>query len=197
MGKKQVSNMVISPVSYIWKVTASHTAAYFLAGIFAYIFMNYRAAFGSDALSCYMRPVDSPWTAIGPALQLLRGVLIALILLPFRKTLFEEKWGGLKLALLIFGLSFLSTIGPTPGSFEGFIYTKLGIGYQLLGYPEALIYVAVFSSASVAWYRHPKKVFNVISAVVIALILLMSYMGYLQSTGKLQVGTTMQAQSGK
>lgn len=186
--EKNVSKITgVSTGAYIWTVTAAHTIAYFIAGIFAVLFMNYRGAYVSEALACFMRPVDSPLVALGPSFQLLRGVLIALILLPFRKSLFEEKSGWLKLALLVGGLSFLTTLGPTPGSFEGFIYTKLSVSYQFLGYPEALIYIFLFSFFSVAWYKKPRKVFTVISIVLVFLIALMSFMGYLQATGVLKV----------
>jgi hypothetical protein len=195
MAKQDVSNTVtvVSDGAYIWTVTAAHTIAYFIAGIFAVLFMNYRGAYASEALSCFMRPVESPLVALGPVFQLLRGVLIALILLPLRKNLFEEKHGWLRLALLVAGLSFLSTLGPTPGSFEGFIFTKLSVSYQLLGYPEALIYIFLFSFFSVAWYKKPKKLFTVLSIVLVFMIALMSFMGYLQATGVLKVPVSTEA----
>ena len=50
----------------------------------------------------------------------------------------------MKLGVIILGLSLLSTIGPTMGSFEGYIYTKIPYMYQMLGYPEAILYVLLF-----------------------------------------------------
>jgi hypothetical protein len=64
-----------------------------------------------------MRSVDTPIVALGPLLQVFRGILLALILLPLRKIFFEGKNDLLKLGLIIIGLSLMSTIGPTLGSF--------------------------------------------------------------------------------
>ncbi len=172
--------------SYVWKVAASHTVAYFVAGLFAVLVMNYKDHYASQSLSLLMRPIDSPWVAVGPGLQLIRGGLLALVLWPFKKTFLEETHGGWKLALLILGLSALSTIGPTPGSFEGVIYTKLPLAYHLLGIPETLLYVALFSGLVVPWHKHPRKSYQVVSVILVGLVLLMSGLGVLQALGMLR-----------
>ena len=100
--------------------------------------MNYRDLFATDVISSFMKPVDEPIVVLGPVLQIFRGILLALVLLPLRKVFFEEKNGLMKLGVIILGLSLLSTIGPTMGSFEGYIYTKIPYMYQMLGYPEAI-----------------------------------------------------------
>lgn len=84
--------------------------------------MNYRDLFATDVISSFMKPVDEPIVVLGPVLQIFRGILLALVLLPLRKVFFEEKNGLMKLGVIILGLSLLSTIGPTMGSFEGYIY---------------------------------------------------------------------------
>ena len=89
--------------------------------------MNYRDLFATDVISSFMKPVDEPIVVLGPVLQIFRGILLALVLLPLRKVFFEEKNGLMKLGVIILGLSLLSTIGPTMGSFEGYIYTKIPI----------------------------------------------------------------------
>jgi hypothetical protein len=133
-----------------------------------------------------MHPVDSPIVALGPALQIFRGILIALIILPLRKTFFEEKNGLIKLGIVIFGLSLLSTIGPTWSSFEGYIYTKIPYKYQILGYPEAIVYVLLFIGilAVSKKYEH-KKIITLLSIVITVLISLMSIMGFLSAKGLL------------
>jgi len=72
-----------------------------------------------------LRNIDTPIVVLGLFLQIFRGIIIALIIFPLRKTFFEEKNGLLKLGLIVIGLSLLSTIGPTMGSFDGYIYTKV------------------------------------------------------------------------
>ena len=131
-------------IQYFWQIIYAHTIAYFVAGVFALLVMNYRDLFATDVISSFMKPVDEPIVVLGPVLQIFRGILLALVLLPLRKVFFEEKNGLMKLGVIILGLSLLSTIGPTMGSFEGYIYTKIPYMYQMLGYPEAILYVLLY-----------------------------------------------------
>ncbi len=169
---------------FVYRITVAHTVAYFFAGIFAVVFMNYREHYASESLGLLMLPVNSPLVALGPGLNIIRGIILGLILLSVRNMILGDK-GFLKLAILTLGLSFISTIGPTPGSFEGYIYTKLPFQYHLLGIPETLLYVAMFSGIPYLWYKTEKKYFNVIAIVLVVLILLMSFAGYMQALGLL------------
>ena len=167
---------------FIWRVSLTHTVAYFVAGIFALSFMGYKEKFVSDIMSSIMRPVDSPWVAIGSGLQIIRGIIIALVLLPFREILISRN-GWLKFAGLILGLSYISTIGPTFGSFEGYIYTKIPLQYHLLGIPETLLYVSLFTTLFHLWYKKPNKLWNIVLTISVILIVLISFLGYLSSIG--------------
>jgi len=175
-----------SLVKYFWQVTYAHIIAYFIAGIFAVLVINYRDLYATEIISSFMHPVDSPIVALGPALQIFRGILIALILLPLRKTFFDEKRGLIKLGIIIIGLSLLSTIGPTMGSFDGYIYSRVPYKYQILGYPEAIVYVFLFIGilAVSKKYEH-KKIVTILSIVITVLISLMSIMGFLSAKGLL------------
>jgi hypothetical protein len=167
-------------VQYFWQIVYAHTIAYFIAGLFAVAVVNYKELYSTDVISLFMHPVDTPIVALGPFLQIFRGILIALILLPLRKTFFEEKNGLLKLGLVIIGLSLLSTIGPTMGSFDGYIYTKIPYLYQILGYPEAIIYVLLFIGIlhiSIK-YSH-KKIIPILSIVFMVLISFFCIMGFI------------------
>ena len=171
-----------SLVKYFWQVTYAHTIAYFIAGIFAVAVMNYRDLYATEIIGSFMHPVDTPIVALGPVLQLFRGILLALILLPLRKTFFEEKHGLIKLGIITIGLSLLSTIGPTSGSFEGYIYTKIPYQHQMLGYPEAVLYVLLFIGIlhiSIK-YAH-KKIITALSIIITVLISLMSIMGFIMA----------------
>ncbi len=129
-----------------------------------------------------MRTIDSPIVSLGAGLQIFRGIIIAIVLLPFKDIILSKK-GWLKLLGLILGLSYLSTIGPTFGSFEGYIYTKLPIQYHLLGIPETLAYAIPFSLLLILWYKNPTKSWKIITNILIILIVLMSVLGYLSSVG--------------
>ena len=169
-------------IKYFWQIIYAHTIAYFVAGVFALCVIDYRELFSTEIISSFMLPVDEPIVALGPLLQIFRGIIIALILLPFRKIFFEERHGLLKLGLIIIGFSFLSTIGTTTGSFDGFIYTKIPYKYQLLGYPEAIIYVLLFTGLlHISKKYKSKKTITILSIIIMLLISFMSIMGFIMA----------------
>jgi hypothetical protein len=167
-------------IKYFWQIIYAHTIAYFIAGLFALIVVNYRDLFATEIIASFMRSVDEPIVALGgTALQIFRGILIALILFPLRKIFFEERKGLIKLGIIIIGFSLLSTIGPTMGSFEGYIYTKIPYMYQILGYPEAVIYVLLFIGIIKISIRYEhKKIITIISIIIMILLVLMGIMDY-------------------
>lgn len=173
-------------VKFIWRITCAHVIAYFIAGSTAMAFMNYKELFATDAMSLLMKTTTEPIVALGGTfLQLFRGIIIALIIFPLRKAFFEDKHGYMKLGLIVLGFSFISTIGPAPGSFEGFIYTTIPISYQLLGYPETLLYILLFIGIINITSRFDKfKIVKILPSVLVCMIALlgvMAFMGYLYS----------------
>jgi hypothetical protein len=175
-------------VKYFWQIMYAHTIAYFLAGLFALVVLNYRELFATEIISTLMRSLDEPIVPLGVSLQIFRGIIIALVILPLRKVFFEEKYGLLKLGLIIIGFSLLSTIGPALGSFEGFIFTKVPYMYQIWGYPEVIIYILLFIGilkVSIK-YGH-KKIITISSIIIMLLIILMSIMGFMAAKGYLNV----------
>jgi len=180
---REASKEEIKP--FLWRIIYSHMIAYFVAGLFAVTFMNYKEHFASDTLALLMRPVDSPIVALGPIFQIIRGLIIGLVLLPLRKCFVEDKNGFLKLALLIFGLSAVSTIGPTPGSFEGIVYTILPIQYHLLGIPETIIYILLFIAILSFSYKNNKRWVSILAIVFVFIICIFSILGYLSAIGDL------------
>lgn len=162
---------------FLWRVFSCHIVTYFIAGILALSFLKYEDFFTEAMLSAFMRPIDSPWVAAGPLLQVFRGILFAFVLWPIRETILETKRGWLKLWLLFLGLAILGTVGPSPGSLEGIIYTKLPLRYHLWGLPEVLFQTLFFSYALYSWYQRPTKVWNIIMSIGVILIILMSGAG--------------------
>jgi hypothetical protein len=51
-------------VKYFWQMVYSHTIAYFIAGIFALVVVNYRELYLTDVISSFMRSVDEPIVAL-------------------------------------------------------------------------------------------------------------------------------------
>lgn len=172
--------------TFLFRITAVHTICYFLAGLFALYFLGYDQLFSREALS-FMRDTGSPWVAAGPALQLVRGVLLGIILYPFRSVFIGQRSGWWKLWLLLFGLSYLLTLSPAIGSFEGLIYTNIPPGYHLVGLPEIILYISLFTFTLLKWYAWPRKAVNVVAIVLMILILFFSTMGMLDAAGMLRV----------
>lgn len=139
-----------SPKTFVWRICSAHVIAYFTAGVFALLFLDYRTHFSSESLA----------------------------LLPVRGFLYGKN-GFLKLAWLVLGLSFISTIGPTPGSFDGYIYTILPVQYHLGGIPEAVLYTALFAGILAFWHKSGKRYVTTLSIVLVAVIVLFSVMGFL------------------
>ena len=178
-----MSSQNLKSGTFFWRITASHMITYFAMGLVAFFVLDYRAAFADPPLSYLMRPVDSPWVAIGPALQVFRGLVFSLSLWYFRDVFLQPKYGWLKLWGLIVGLSILSTAGPTPGSIEGFIYTKMPASTQLFGYAEILPQTLLFSLAVYYWHRKPGRIWIVVSVICVVLILLVGIAGYFAAKG--------------
>lgn len=162
-----------------FRATACHMVSYFVAGLLAYTLMDYKGLFQTPGLSQLMLPIDSPWIAAGPALQVFRGLVLAVVLYPFRRVFLDESKGWLKLFVLVVGLSVLSPSGPAPGSLEGLLYTKLTLMQHLRGLPEVVLQNLMFAWAFVAWTLRPKKAWVIGMSIATGVIVLMGVSGAL------------------
>jgi hypothetical protein len=167
---------------FIWRISASHTVAYFIAVLFALSFMNFSQDFGVKTRSNLMLPIDHWQLAISLGLQPFRGIIIALVLWPFRETILKKQ-GWIKLAFLILGLSYFVTIAPAIGSFEGYIFTSVSIKYHLSGIPETGIYIFIFTSLLNIWYQNASRGMNFTMGIFVGFILLMSLFGVMDRLG--------------
>ncbi|MEA1887087.1 MAG: hypothetical protein U9N72_07750 [Bacteroidota bacterium] len=168
--------------TFLWRVTSSHVISYFIMGLIASIILDYREVFQNPPLSYFMRPVDSPWVAAGPVLNIIRGFVFSVVLWFFKDSFLYKKYGWLKLWVLIVGLCVLSTTGPAPGSIEGIIYTTIPVADQLKGYVEVLPQTLLFALFVNYWYIKPHKAWNIISIALVILIVLLCTMGLTAST---------------
>lgn len=171
--------------TFFWRVSSSHMITYFIMGIIASSLLDYKEAFANPPLSYLMRPIDSSWVAIGPVLQIFRGLVFSIALWFFKDIFLFKEYGWAKLWLLIIGLSILSATGPTPGSIEGFIYTKIPVLSQIKGYFEVLPQTLLFSLFVFYWYKRPKKLWNVLSIVLVSLMVILCALGLLASNQKI------------
>jgi hypothetical protein len=167
------------------RVTACHVVTYFFAGLMAFTVLDYRGQFLSPTLSCFMRPVDAPIVALGPILQVVRGLIFAAALFPFRHVFLAAPGGWRLLWGLMVGMAVLSTTGPAPASIEGFIYTKIPIPQQALGYFEVLPQTLAFSMLVVQWNRRPARAWTIVMIGLTLVVALLSIAGYLSATGRI------------
>lgn len=163
---------------FAWRTTAVHVATYMVAGITASNLLDYAGWWRTDALS-HMRPLDSPWVAAGPGLQVVRGLILAVALAPFRSAFLDAPRGWARLWGLLVGIGILSTYGPAPGSVEGAIYTDLPVAAHLFGLPEVCAQSLAFALGLWGWYRWPHRAWGVVFGVLAVLALLASAAGVL------------------
>jgi hypothetical protein len=139
------------------KTILVHTVTYFVMGLLALTFLQYRTAFEAPITREYMRPVTDPIVALGPALQFIRGILFAIAFYPLRAVVFARRDGWRILWLLLVMLGILAPFAAAPGSVEGLLYTKLPIGMQLSGWLEVVTQALLLSVILHHWVNHPEK----------------------------------------
>ena len=171
--------------TFFWRITSSHMITYFIMGIIAASTLNYKGAFETPPLSYLMKPIDSSSVALGPVFQVFRGLVFSMALWFFKDNFLYEKYGWLKLWGLLVGLSILSTVAAASGSIEGFIYTKIPVASQLKGYIEVLPQTLLFSLLVFYWYQIPKKLWNILSMIIVSLIVILCILGWLAANHQL------------
>ena len=164
------------------KTIIIHTVTYFIMGLLALTFLEYKTAFAEPITRENMRQVDDPIVALGPALQFIRGILFAVAFYPLREILFRRKDGWLITWLLLVALGILSTFAAAPGSIEGLLYTRMPVSLQISGWLEVMTQALLLSAILYYWVNHPeKKWLNWVLGSLYLLIIIFSVMGYLMA----------------
>ena len=140
--KKTINESKFLFVLYVCTV---HVVTYFIMGMIASGIFNYGKLFTLPVIADYYRPIESVSALVGPFIQILRGLIFGLVLLPFANRLEESKYGWFFLWMLFVGIGILGTPAAAPSSVEGVIYTKLPVWFHLIGLPEITIQTLIFS----------------------------------------------------
>ena len=111
-----------------------------------------------------MRPFGSVAVFVGPLVQVARGAIIAVVLLPFREV-FGRRHGWLWLWGLLVGVGIVSTSAAAPSSLEGIVYSELPLWYHAIGLPEMLIQTLAFSALVAFYERNPDGALAVLPPV--------------------------------
>ena len=166
-------------LEFFWRVCTGHVVTYMVMGILSSLLFNYSERFASGTLSSYMLPTDAPIVAFGPALQIIRGLLFTIVLWPIRNSFIEGERGWLKLWGLFVGLAILGTAGPTPGSIEGMLYTRVSMAEHIFFLPEVVLQTLVFSIIVYNWYKRPSRVWNIVMGILFGLTVFFSTVGFI------------------
>ena len=162
------------------KTIVVHTVTYFIMGLLALTFLNYRTAFEAPITREYMRQVNDPIVALGPGLQFIRGILFAVVFYLLRDTLFGRKNGWLIIWVMLISLGILSTFAAAPGSVEGLLYTKMPVSLQISGWLEVMTQALLLSVILYYWVNHPgKKWLAWVLGIIFVLVIIFSIMGFM------------------
>ncbi|MBO4639178.1 MAG: hypothetical protein J5710_05420 [Treponema sp.] len=165
-------------ISFVLYVTFAHVITYFICGVIFSQLMGYSEWWKQPVVCDYFRTFDGAASAAGPFIQIIRGLLYGLILIPLIDFI-KQKSGWLKLWLLFVGIGIIGAPAAAPSSIEGVVYSKLPFAFHFVGLPEICSQTLLFS---VLVYRHlnsteekSEKSKNLIRAFYAAIIVFMGY----------------------
>jgi len=138
---------------YLFRFSIVHVIIYIFIALIFQNYLNYNEQFTSSVLYNNFRNIDSTIMRFAPLFQLGRGLFLGLIIYPVYNCIIGVKYGWLRLFALLWGLSLIGSVAATPGSIEGFIYTKTPIIEHLLGLPEVTLQTMLFSLIFVSWEK--------------------------------------------
>jgi len=131
--------------SFLLTVMIFHVVTYFIFGFLASSILKYQVLFEMPIIKEYYKPFGSVSTVFGPMIQILRGLLIGLVLLPFKKLLEDSKNGWVYIWMIFVGVGILGTPAAAPSSIEGIVYSRIPLWFHAIGFPEILLQTLVFS----------------------------------------------------
>ena len=130
-------------VFYI-KVAVIHTLTYIVFGILFSNLFDYSSIYSDPIITNFMRSFESPLIFIGPFLQPIRAIFIAIALFPIRNII-TTKFGWFIVWLLFACIGIIAAPSSAPSSIEGIVYTQLPIKFHIINLPELLIQTFSFS----------------------------------------------------
>ena len=168
-------------ISFVLYVTFAHCITYFICGVIFSQLMGYSEWWKQPVVCDYFRTFDGAASAAGPFIQIIRGLMYGLILIPLIDFI-KQKSGWLKLWVLFLGIGIIGAPAAAPSSIEGVVYSKLPLAFHFVGLPEICSQTLLFS---VLVYRHlnsadkksekSEKSKNLIRAFYAAIIVFMGY----------------------
>ncbi|WP_020005021.1 hypothetical protein [Brachyspira innocens] len=126
------------------KVAVIHTLTYIVFGLLFSNLFDYTSVYDDPIIINFMRGFESPLTVIGPFLQPIRAIFIAIALFPIRRII-ASKLGWLIVWLIFICIGVIAAPISAPSSIEGIIYTQIPIKFHIISFPEVFIQTLAFS----------------------------------------------------
>lgn len=178
-----------SCLGVVLRTCVVHTVTYFAAGLVAYFALDYSRRFEQPPLSLLMRPTSDPLVAAGPLFQPIRGLLFGFVFWWMRDRIFGRPRGWLIAWGVTALLGIVNTFGPSPGSIEGLIYTRIPVAMQLGGLGEVIAQSALLAALTCYWVNHPRtRWLSIVLITLGVLVLLLSGLGVASRLGA--IGTS-------
>ena len=130
--------------NYVIYVTLVHCLTYFICGVIFSNLMRYSWWWQQPVICDYFRDFGGTSNILGPFVQIIRGLLFAFVLLPFRTFFIEKKHGWLYMWLLFLGIGIIGPMSAAPSSIEGIVYSKLPLVFHFIGWPEIMSQTLLF-----------------------------------------------------
>lgn len=156
-----VSVRVKSALVFAIGVIILHVVTYYFAGIIAQVILNARQYYppSPNAISFLRDPVSTyVQVRIVPA-QVLRRVLFAIALYPFRRRIMElgQYYGGLAVTGVVF---LLGEVAGTGGMIEHYVYyISIPLGFVLITFVEVLLQTLLFGQLLLLWEKRFNEAF--------------------------------------
>lgn len=165
---------------FVVSAAFSHLVTYLLVGLLASRALNYAEILERPVIGDYYLPFGSVNLVASTVLQLLRGVMFGVVLLPLRSVLTASRWGWLWLWSVFVVIGIFGTPAAAPSSFEGLLYTRLPWWFHAVGLPEMLLQTLAFSVLVHRTLRakaHPpaRRTRELIDALAVACIAFLGY----------------------
>ncbi|WP_292391571.1 hypothetical protein [Methanosarcina sp. UBA5] len=134
-----------------------HSITYFFAGIIAQKVLGASEFYPPSlyALSYLRDPLSTHVQMLFMPAQLIRGMLFAGVLLPFRKRIFElgQVWGGLLITAIVFVFGYLAASGGLIEHYVYFTAESYPLKFALITLIEILIQTLLLGQLVMLWER--------------------------------------------
>jgi hypothetical protein len=142
---------------YIIGFSIIQLITYFFAGIIAQRVLGASVFYppSAYALSYLRDPLSSHVQMLFMPAQLLRGILFAGVLLPFRKHIFElgQLWGGFSITAIVFVFGYLAASGGLIEHYVYFTAESYPLKFALITLIEILIQTLLLGQLVMMWER--------------------------------------------